>query len=602
MLKYHEIILCGLIAWLTGPAARAAVDAVTTAQKPSWDLYSDMWVATDGLGRTLPTFEDVGPPKPDKTAVMFYYLWEDDDGVGTMHDMAKELAKNPDFRAPVGPWWWWGEPLLGYYLLKDPFVTRTHASLLTDAGIDAIMFDTTNGFIHEPQYLALCKTYESIRAYGQKTPLIGHVTHANSAKTVQSLYDKFYSKNLYPDLWFRWDGKPLILSESATLSPQLKDFFTVRDCWAWHSPKGWFGDGHDKWAWIDTYPQQYGWDKNPQTPEEISVSAAQHPSSTIGRSYTYAAGHEPPPDQRQPAQGLYFAEQWKQALKVSPQAIFITNWNEWIAKSYTDDKPHGKPRNFLGHPMAPGEGFLVDEYDPEFSRDIEPAAPTPANRGVDDNYYYEMVAALRHYKGVRPLPAVKPVPIKIDGSFDDWKSAAPEFRDTIGDPVQRDFDGYPAGSHYVNHTGRNDIVSANVSYDATNIYFHVHTREKMSPHTDPNWMVLYLDVDQSTKTGWLGYDFVINRIGVGDRTTTLEQNTGGYHWKAVSNAIAYAVDGNDLELALPRALLGSAGQTAGIDFKWADNTYEKGDWTDFTLNGDAAPNARFNYRAKLTGN
>jgi len=24
-----------------------------------------------------------------------------------------------------------------------------------------------------------------------------------------------------------------------------------------------------------------------------------------------------------------------------------------------------------------------------------------------------------------------------------------------------------------------------------------------------------------------------------------------------------------------------------------------GDWTDFTLNGDAAPNDRFNYRAQL---
>ena len=38
---------------------------------------------------------------------------------------------------------------------------------------------------------------------------------------------------------------------------------------------------------------------------------------------------------------------------------------------------------------------------------------------------------------------------------------------------------------------------------------------------------------------------------------------------------------------------------ATIDFKWADRCYAKGDWTDFTLNGDAAPNDRFNYRAVL---
>lgn len=38
-------------------------------------------------------------------------------------------------------------------------------------------------------------------------------------------------------------------------------------------------------------------------------------------------------------------------------------------------------------------------------------------------------------------------------------------------------------------------------------------------------------------------------------------------------------------------------KTYWVDFKWTDNCYEKGDWTDFTLNGDAAPNDRFNYRA-----
>jgi hypothetical protein len=36
---------------------------------------------------------------------------------------------------------------------------------------------------------------------------------------------------------------------------------------------------------------------------------------------------------------------------------------------------------------------------------------------------------------------------------------------------------------------------------------------------------------------------------------------------------------------------------AQLDFKWADNCIAAGDWTDFTLNGDAAPNDRFNFRA-----
>ena len=40
---------------------------------------------------------------------------------------------------------------------------------------------------------------------------------------------------------------------------------------------------------------------------------------------------------------------------------------------------------------------------------------------------------------------------------------------------------------------------------------------------------------------------------------------------------------------------------AAIDFKWADNIRQTGEASDFTLNGDAAPNDRFNYRAELIG-
>ena len=36
-----------------------------------------------------------------------------------------------------------------------------------------------------------------------------------------------------------------------------------------------------------------------------------------------------------------------------------------------------------------------------------------------------------------------------------------------------------------------------------------------------------------------------------------------------------------------------------LEFKWADNIQQTGEWSDFTLNGDSAPNDRFNYRAEL---
>jgi len=45
--------------------------------------------------------------------------------------------------------------------------------------------------------------------------------------------------------------------------------------------------------------------------------------------------------------------------------------------------------------------------------------------------------------------------------------------------------------------------------------------------------------------------------------------------------------------------LGVTEVTRWIDFKWADNIQQTGEWSDFTLNGDVAPNDRFNYRALL---
>ena len=56
--------------------------------------------------------------------------------------------------------------------------------------------------------------------------------------------------------------------------------------------------------------------------------------------------------------------------------------------------------------------------------------------------------------------------------------------------------------------------------------------------------------------------------------------------------------GNELELAIPWKSLGLKSPPAALDFKWADNCLQALDWADFTLNGDAAPNDRFNYRVQ----
>ncbi len=241
-----------------------------------------------------------------------------------------------------------------------------------------------------------------------------------------------------------------------------------------------------------------------------------------------------------------------------------------------------------------GPVTFVDEFDAEFSRDVE-----PMKGGHGDNYYYQMIGNIRRFKGVRPIPPLVSRPIEIDGRFADWASVEPEFRDTIGDPVHRDHRGWGKSLHYVNATGRNDIAAAKASLGEQAVSFYVRTIAPLTSPAGPNWMLLFIDADRDPKTGWLGYDLVVNRKVVDASKTVVERNVGGRYTWGSAVEVPFRVAGNELELSIPRAVLGNGPLPSAIDFKWADNLQQTGDWSDFTLNGDAAPNDRYNYRARF---
>jgi hypothetical protein len=568
-------------ALLANPAVAAAPPA------PPWDTAADTWVATDGLGRRLPDHAATGPVKPGRTVGIFYFLWNE--GQGPVHDLSKILAQdpaNPPY-GPPGAFHHWSEPLFGYYQQTDRYVLRKHMQMLADAGVDVLCLDVTNAFTYDSVRDVLLAVLDEMNAAGMRTPAIAFLANSHSARTVAHLYQTFYQPGKGRAHWFHWLGKPLLLTPPDGLSEEVKGFFTIRQSWAWTKGHQWFADGRDKWPWLDNHPQTPGWHETPAKPEQITVCVAQHPTSTIGRSFHN--GKQPPPDQWRTAEGLCFAEQWRRALEVDPPFVFITGWNEWIAQRFIDDK--GTMR-MAGRKLNPGDSFFVDQYSPEFSRDIE-----PMTGGFGDAYYYQLVAGIRRYKGTRPLPAVKPVAVTIDGKFDDWAAAYPVFRDTLGDPARRDHPGWKNQPPFKNATGRNDIVLATVSATADAVCFRVQTAAPLSDLAGPNWMLLFLDTDQNPQTGWLGYDFVVNRGNVRPGHATLERNEGGaYRWGTPVDIVC-ASAGNQLELAIPRASLGLTKEPFTIDFKWADNLQQTGEWSDFTLNGDAAPNDRFNYRA-----
>jgi hypothetical protein len=592
-----------MIPILVNSSCFLSVAQTTTPQLVS-SSKADTWVATDALDRSLTTGDKGSTIRKDKYVGIFYFLWHGahgydhhsgtnkDESTGekltgdtvSPYDITKLLKENPDNPnyGPIHAFHYWGEPLFGYYLPDDEWIIRKHAQMLSDAGVDVLILDVTNTSIYLPQVTKIVTTYRAMRREGISTPSISFIVNTAPAQTVNRLYDSIYKKGLFKDLWFYWKGKPLLLCPPEALNDTTRTFFNSRQSWAWSKGQKWFADGKDKWTWIDHTPQSYGWHEAKDKPEQISVSIAQHPMSNIGRSFH--DGKEP--DIKTPGKGLFFAEQWKRALEVDPEFVFVTGWNEWIAMRFND----GASTMFLGKKIAKGDTYFVDAYNEEYSRDAE-----PVNGSFADNYYYQMIDGIRRFKGVREVPVYKKnFKISIDGAFTDWQQVKAIYKDDKGDTYHRKHPGWGRIKEYVNTTGRNDITEAKVADDNKVVSFYVKTADRLTTSTDSNWMVLYINTHDSSTLNWQGFQFRVNQYRNKEKAV-IEKNTGGNKWIAVGEAnLSYA--GNQIELNIPKVNLNIAAPQFTIDFKWADNIPNDGDPMHWLDKGDVAPNARFCYR------
>lgn len=614
MRRNHALAFLALLAFLL---AQSMVSAQTT---PSRDLGSDTWVGTDGLGRPLPAGPAVRPARKNRFVGIFYFLTHGsrryyDAPIGARLDynafgddprvlrdntqIIKQSGGDPLTRP--GAWkeggtYWWGEPAAGYFLADDPWVARKNLSMLAEAGVDTLIFDVTNGPQYVTAYTAVLDTAAQMRRQGLATPQFLFITYSSSGTVADSLYDHIYAQNRWKDLWFLWQGKPLILGNpngsgpSVTPPrPEVRDFFTWRYSWA--NTKGPNNNGKDEWEWSDSGdPQLFGWHSAPSLPEEESVLVGGWANGDVGRSFTGGdqpwgrTGQEPPLDSLDLAadrdKGIFFDQQWRNALETDPQFVFVTGWNEWTA-----GRQYGPGVTMLGHKTEPGQYYFVDEYNQEFSRDA-----MPMRGGHSDNYFMQLVENIRRYKGVRPVTTAQG--FRAVKSFADWDAVTPQYHAPTGSAAHRDWPGW-GGKRYVNVTGRNEIVAAKVACDAGNVYFYARTSKLLTPHTDPHWMQLLIDADQNSKTGWHGYDYVVNARVLNAHTTTLKRLSDGKIWP-----VAYKAAGCELMVTAPRTLLGlTHPKRTAFDFHWADNVpVGSGDIADWWYNGVSAPPGRFNYR------
>ncbi len=579
----------------------------------SRDTFSDTWVSTDNEGRL--TIQSSNNPN-DKKVGIFYFLWHNDMHSGDEiidHNSAYLNGGVSGLQAAItsqytGYSHYWAEPYFGYYRSDDEWIIRKHANQLVAAGVDFVYFDVTNGLIYESVLEKVLSTWNKMRAEGQATPEISFLLNPSTSYAQQSfnaLNSLIFSSNRYDDMYFEWEGRPLLLAPDTlknSLDTATRNKFTFRKSWVYVAADlEWYTsvNGIECWPWSAMYPQGPGLGSTGNVEQMVVMSgfwANGSYGTNAGRSYTN--GRMPSNVSQDysfkvttSGQGLAFQDQFDYAMNADPDVLMLVGWNEWwaqrqelgagtgqtIAGSYTVTQNHSVHKY-----------YFVDCFSPEYSRDIEPV------KGLfNDNYYYQMAQNIREFKGTRSLQtAFGQKTINVAGDITQWFSVGPEYRDQVGDTAHRNSTSFLGSLSYVNTSGRNDFINAKVSADDNNVYFMAECNANITVPTGTNWMNLFIDADADASTGWYGYDYIINRSRSGIMCSVEKFVDGNWQFITVGKA-EYNIIGKYITVSVSRDTIDFADT---FDFKWADNSVSDGDVMQFIDMGDAAPSERFNYR------
>lgn len=571
------------------------------------NIKPDTWTAVDGLGRTLPLYDTLYDKRKDKIVGIFYWTWHGELSKSSRARNITEIIKQypeaiNDFKHKAwqgySGYHHWNEPLFGYYSTEDEYVLRKHAEMLADAGVDFIAFDCTNGsYTWTDSYMKLLKVFTEAKKDGVKVPKITFMSNFAAIEStwvlLKQIYIELYKPGLYNDLWFYLDGKPLMwafpqaVPEDGSIGSEIKEFFTFRYPYAEGiSPL----DEKYSWTWAGTYPNEgYGKGKNGRY-EQMALSIAtnaggpmnnpnawgrSYSKSNYQSSYTYGGKKIVVNSQMENSvrYGIYIQEQWDYVLKKDPDVIFVCGWNEWVAIRHEE---------WGGY-----ENAFPDQFIDEYSRDIE-----PSKGDLKDYYYYQLVANVRKFKGVsKPESYDAKNTIDIRGDISQWDKVKAVFNHYTNNTYKRDHAGY-IGTSYKSDTMRNDIRTSKVAFDDNNIYFYVETVADLTSPSDENWMRLFIDTEfEGLEANWEGFEYIVNRVNPGEKCV-VERSIGGWEWETIYEA-DYSIQGNVLQITIPREILSQKEGIPSFSFKWADNNCADGDILTLYTDGDAAPGGRF---------
>ena len=105
-----------------------------------------------------------------------------------------------------------------------------------------------------PMFLFLLDVCLEIRKAGGKTPQFSWwntFPDERGGEAVDLAYKDIYSKEKYKDLWFKWEGKPLMLAPKEHVKDgSQKSFFTYRDVHFEYTPV----NRPNAWPWLSISP------------------------------------------------------------------------------------------------------------------------------------------------------------------------------------------------------------------------------------------------------------------------------------------------------------------------------------------------------------
>ncbi len=596
----------------TAPAVQIEAEASTsyltkTAYTGAYSDTDGTYAGTDDLGRVLTKDNETHKTKSNKYVGVFYFLWQGEHGTAGPYNNTEIVKNNPNAISSEAAWvsagggaagahHFWGEPLFGYYKSQDKWVMRKHLQMFMDAGVDFICIDATNGFSYDSNVKKLINVWYTYLKMGCNVPKIMFYTNSSSGTTMDNIYNNIYNNAdlnaKYPrlsELWFNWEGKPLIVGVKSEASTAVKNYFRIKASQWPNAAKT-----NDGFPWMEfdrlnTSSAVYTYNGLSM----MNVSVAQHNATCRFSATAWYNGKDRTRSYVNGANNSYsesylyghnFADQWKFAINKDPDLIFVTGWNEWVAQRQNASTTG---YNIAGEPV-----WFVDCADVNTSRDIEPM------RGYfGDNYYMQFIDYVRQYKGTAPrVNTGNDVTIDMTGDMSQWDSSeiTAKYTDYQKDIVDRNCAGF-GSLQYTDTTGRNDIVKTKVTKDANNIYFYAETASTLTPYTDDNWMTLFIKNNVSTAKNWKGYQYAVNyKTPASETVAYLSKSKGsGGGWSTVTE-VTMKIDDNKLMVAVPRSAIEMTGSLFDIEFKWADNYVAKDFWS-FYENGDSAPYGRLNY-------